>query len=196
MTLSYLKISLVLVLLASAGVLAQEQAKTSAPVKPYGIKSGYVKMTSNLGLTRQLWFDDFGRLQREEVTLAMGGFSQSAVVISDGRWRHEFTPGSTTGNKRAATAAAGPGYLKLSEADRKNFGITDLGTETLAGKTCNVYQMSKPAETKVWVYKGIVMKSISGMQGNSLELEVVEIREEKVEAAKFKLPGNIEFREL
>ncbi|MDP2424364.1 MAG: hypothetical protein U1C46_06620 [Bacteroidales bacterium] len=173
-----------------------EEATNQGTVKKiYEIKSGYMKIASNMGLTREIWFDDYGNKQYEETYLALGGFKQGAVIVIMDGYKYEYAIGSETGNKTAYVISAGHDYGKLTAAEIEKYGIKELGKETVAGKQCTVFSIEKPMQTKIWIWKGISMKSASSMGSNSITLEVTEIREEKVDQAKFIIPAGIDFRE-
>lgn len=183
-------------LFAAANKQYALNAQQGSSKRPYEIKSGYMKMESNMGLTRQVWFDDYGRKQREEVHLEMAGFKQGAVIITVGGFKYEWASGSDKGNKRVFSENHTPNYVNPTPEDIERYGIKKIGNEKVAGKDCIVFTTEKPARSKIWIWKGINMKSMSAMSGNSITLEVIEIREEKVDQAKFKIPEGIKFTEM
>ncbi len=183
-------------LLASGSKNSSLNTQKGSSKKPYEVKSGYMKMESNMGLTRQIWFDEYGNKQREEVSLEMAGFKQGAVIITRDGFKYEYAIGSDKGNKRAISENNLLNYNNPTPEDIERYGIKKIGSEKVAGKDCIVYSTEKPTKSKVWIWKGINMKSSSAVSGNSITLEVIEIREEKVDQSKFQIPEGIKFTEM
>jgi len=67
------------------------------------------------------------------------------------------------------------------------------GLETLLGKTCWVFTM---LETKIWMYKGIVLKSESNMMGSDQKIFATSVQENvNIPASAFAVPEGITLNE-
>jgi hypothetical protein len=93
----------------------------------------------------------------------------------------------------------------MTDAQMKERGMTEAGTETILGKECKVYEVDVDKMTgetgdqqmkvkgKVWVWNGIPMKMVMGdlMKMETTKLEVME----SVPAEKFAVPADVTLSE-
>ena len=156
--------------------------------KVYEIKSAYLKYTSSINLTKEIWFDDYGAKQCEESYMENNGVrSGTRSFILDG-YKYDQVYGSGEITKMKYTAAPSTDYDKVSYETRKEYGIKKVGNETINGKYCIIVTVEKPVKSTIWLWKGIPMKSVNSMGNKELTLEVTKMDESPIDPSKFELP--------
>ncbi len=159
---------------------------------PYKIKSGYVEnKMGGIGVTQKTWFDDYGAKQYM-VTL-MGdkediytGYS----VIRDG-YMYSFKNDTAAGTRiRAGISSSSMDFENMDAKDIERYGVRKAGKETLLGKECDVFEVTK-YDMKVWIWRGIALKTMM----KQITTEAVQFREEPVDPNLFELPKNKSFKE-
>ncbi len=195
-----MKIKNLLIVTLLFGATVTSAQETS---KVYGIKSGIVTTTSDMmgqAITQMLYFDDYGAKQ---VTVSdFGGQKMrilyekdgSQVMVNDAEKSATRMP--SFGNQNSIN------WLNLTDKVKKDNNIKVLGEETVAGKTCTKYSftvdmMGQKSEQKVWVYKGIKLKSVSESPMGNMEQVANKIEENvKVDASLFELPAGVKVEEF
>ncbi len=159
---------------------------------PYKIKSGYIEnKMGGIGLTQKTWFDDYGAKQYM-VTL-MGDKEDQYTgysVIRDG-YMYSFKNDTSAGTRiRSGISSSSTDYENMSAKDIEYYGVKKAGKETLLGKECDVFEVTK-YNMKVWIWKGIALKTVM----KQITTEAVQFREEPVDPNLFELPKGKVFKE-
>ncbi len=167
-------------------------AITTESKGPYKIKSGYMEnKIGGFGMTQKIWFDDYGAKQYM-VTL-MGDKEDQHTgysIIRDG-YMYNFKNDTTAGTRiRTGISSSSMDYENMDAKDIERYGVKKAGKETLLGKECDVFEVSK-YDMKVWIWKGIAFKTVM----KQVTTEVVRFREEAVDTKLFELPQSKVFKE-
>ena len=195
-------------------VVTMLSAITSAQqAKKYAVKSGYMKLElsgSTVGI-REIWWDNYGQktAEREKSTtttkmLGMKSTEQKdalTIIVNNQFWSINYI--ETTGMKGVVPNFANDmNMYSMSEKEQQEFanqlledmGGKRLGTETLGSYSCEVVSLMN---TKVWVYKGLALKT----EGKRMGIATKEVFSEfkpgtAVTASKFTPPANIKFKDV
>ncbi|PXY02809.1 hypothetical protein DF185_01585 [Marinifilum breve] len=181
--------------------------------KRFMVKSGYVEMKLD-GTTkgqRLIWFDDYGKLYKEEVKsetkVKVFGIESSEkahtlTIVKDGVI-YNVNQMDQTGTKLETGISSEyyAAFENMSDAQKEEFademleafGGQRLGTEKFFNRTC---EKVKALGTTVWSYKGVVLKSEAKMLGiESSEVAVKFDENIKIASSTFDVPGNISWGE-
>lgn len=201
-------IVILFVLLNAIALMAQQNASK------YAVKSGHAeyKLSGSTTGTKSVWWDNYGTISYTEeksktVTKMLGMKSESevhsiSVSVEDKFWTANML--DKTGQK-----GTNPYYepimnygKSLTEAEAKKleqdilnaFNGTKLAPEMMNGYMCEVVEMMG---TKVWVHKGVLIKSAGKLLGIELieEATLVELNI-SVPKSKFELINGINFEEV
>lgn len=186
-------------LLMIASITAQENK-----VKTYQIKSGYIKykpIGKGAEGTHEIWWDDYGKFVRDEInvirtTKILGQKDVSkehSVTITKGKhiWRADLdkNTGTQSVNPMYDMVQNNMGQMSENEQEQaandllKSLGGEKSGKESFMGYECEITKMWG---SKVWMYKGIALKSESKMMGVHSGEEAVEFKPNiKVSTSKF-----------
>ena len=181
--------------------LTKEIKKLSEPKptdqKYFAIESAYVKyknLAAGQELTREWWFDQYGKRQYEEnYMIFMDQKTGGKTIIIDG-YQYQWDYDSKEGTKRKFYQSV-TDYDKVSENDIKRYGITKQGYEDILGKSCLKVSIEKPAKSTVWTWNNIPMKTEAVFAGNKVVMEAVEIKTENIDKTLFNLPADVTFQE-
>ena len=174
---------------------ANSTTTESSSTKPYKVKSGHLLYNTSMEMTIETWFDDYGNTQyTESVMEIFGEKSGSKTYIVDG-FKYDFSIGTTEGTKMKYYAAQSHDYKDVSEADLKQYGVEFHGNEKISGKDCEVISIEEPVESKVWIWEGIPMKTVSKLGKEDFVMEIITIDTGDVDKSKFVLPEDINFVE-
>ncbi len=181
-------------------------------VKTYKIKSGYIKykiLDKHTTGTHEIWWDNYGKNMREvhnttKATKFLGKKDvekRHVVTITKGKyvWTADL-------EKNTGTQGVNPMYNfvqdnmgQMSENEQEqtansileSLGGKKVGTEKFMGYTCEVTKMWG---AKVWLYKGIALKSETKMLGVKSGEEAVEFKPNiSVSASKFEPLSSIKY---
>ena len=173
--------------------------QNQVPVKPYDIKSGYIKYkskASGFDLITERWFDDYGALQYEENYMILGGEkSGSSTLIRDGS-RYTWDFDSSEGQCFKNYTAPKNSYDELTQREIDRYGIKMLGEEEVMGKICQKLSTEKPGKTLQWIWKGLALKSVSEFGKQEISIDAIELKEGEVDASKFVMPDGIAFQDM
>ncbi len=181
-------------------------------VKTYKIKSGYVKykpLDKHTTGTHEIWWDNYGKNMREvyNTTKTTKLFGKKRVekrhVVTITKGKYVWTANL---EKNTGTQGVNPMYDyiqdnmgQMSEREQEqtansilgNLGGKKVGTEKFMGYTCEVTKMWG---TKVWMYKGVALKSEGKMLGIKTGEEAVEFKpNSNVSASKFEPLSSIKY---
>lgn len=187
-----MKKTLCIILMAAFAfsALAQE------PAKVYELKSGIVKTVMTVmgqEVASTMYFDDYGAKQSTVVKMSspMTGDIEITTILKDGR---AWLVNSADKSVQEIAAPESVPYLALTDAVIEKYNIKELGEEEACGKPCKKYSLTvteqgQKAESKVWVWKGLPMKTVISMQGMDITTEVSELTENAfVLPSMFELP--------
>jgi len=178
-------------------VTGEAPAPPAVQKKYFAIESAAVKYkTSAAGqeMIREWCFDRFGLRQYEEnYMLIMGEKSGSKSLIIDGL-QYQWSDDSDTGTKRNYYQAV-TDYDQVSESDIKRYGIQKHGYEEILGKQCLKVTTEKPAQSTIWIWNNIPLKTEAVFAGNKVTMEAIELSEGAVNNDLFELPAGVTFTE-
>ncbi len=172
-----------LLMLVAVGLSAQEKA----PVKKYGFKSAIAKFATEVmgqAVESTIYIDEYGakECQKAKVEVPGMGTMESGVISKEGKtWNVNYTM------KQVQEVAINPGdqpnFLDLNEETRKKFKIEEVGQEKVLDYDCTVYTLVTTsgeisANAKLWVYKGLPMKTETEAMGMKVTNVVTEFKED------------------
>ncbi len=163
--------------------------------KIYKVESGHFVYKTTMDMTIETWFDDYGNKQKSISTLEMFGEKSITVSIIIDKFKYDYTEGAKEGTKMSYYAAPASDYSDVSKEDIEKYGIKKLGKETIAGKECDVVSIESPMASKVWIWEGIPMKTITKLGKEDFVMEITSIELTDVDANLFELPEGVSFKE-
>jgi hypothetical protein len=188
----------------------KDSTATSAPGsadKPadarYGMKSGKIVYKSTTMMMNQdiiIYFDDWGKKQRSEITMELLGQKVNNVTIIDSASVYNIDMTKKTGTiiPMDTTSPDHINFLTIPEETKKKFNITEAGEEEVIGRKCKVYSMSDKVtglSGKYYIWNGIPLKTVAKMMGIEVKMEATELVENAViPAEKFVVPAGIKFK--
>lgn len=184
----------ILALMMVFGAQAQESAKR------YGIKSGILHLMASTGgheTEETQYFDDYGAMEALVFTIDVPGLVKyDTYTVTKGEKAWMFT--DTEGKKSKAKAFDNPtpdlNFLNLTPEAAEKYKVKELGHEDVLGYDCTKYtyeimQGRKTCYWTAWVYKGVILKSITkiGRQESTIEATRFE-KNVTVPAKVFEIP--------
>lgn len=195
-------------------LLAIVSASMAQHAKKYAIESGYLKLelSENTVGIREIWWDNYGQktaeLEQSTTTSKMLGIKNVEkkdmlhIIDNDKFWTINYM--ENTGIKGTVANFAEKLNMANSMTEKEqeelanqllqDMGGHRLGTEILGGYKCEVVSL---IGTKVWVCKGVALKTESRLMG----IETKEMFSEfkpgaAISASKFSPPENIDYEDL
>lgn len=178
-------ISAFLAFLVGATLLSAQSA-----LPKYGIKSGKMVVSTEMMGQKILatsYFDNFG--EREATVTQMGGMEIVTIKKDDKVY---------VVNKAASMVQEMPkqetiNFMDLTDSVRGKYKIKEVGIESVDGRDCTIYTMEisesgQTAKTKVWVWNGFTLKSVTNAMGMEVTALVTEMEECEVEPSIFEVP--------
>lgn len=174
--------------------------------KRYEFKSGKVVYQSTGSMTgsETMYFDNYGMLEVKNTTatLEMMGIKQvtDTKVIMNNKWVYTIDNNSGKANKMEnplySMFPKGTDLEKVGEEMMKNMGGVKIGTETILGKDCDIWEIKK-LMSKVWVWKSIPIKSEINMMGMKITQIATSVEVDiNVSPDNFNLPEGVEFKDM
>ncbi len=177
----------------------------------YAIKSGYVKyeLSGSITGTQEVWWDNYGNLQK---TLTKASSSVSMFGIQSENKEHKleirnegvvYTIDYETGNN---TKVRMGNYVKMNnnmtEAEQKKLAdeiLRSMGGKRLPNEKVLSYncEVIEALGTKVWIYKGVTLKSTSkvlGIENNKTAIQFIP--KKSIPAYEFNPPADMSFNEV
>ncbi len=194
------------VALAQDGYSAEELAEKG--FKRYNVESGVVKCTYSGIMTGKetITFDNWGWKESskgEKTTNVMGvQTADKSQTYLDGITQYSYDPDKKTATKIENNILKGiidggnaKSMTDAGEQMLKDMGGEKVGTETILGKKCDVYEI-KSYGTKTWVWNGITLKLEMNMMGMTYEMIATSFEEGvDVDADEVTLPGDAQITE-
>lgn len=176
----------------------------------YDLKSGIVtsKNTSSMmtgDMTTILYFDDHGKKSATESINKISVMGQNiethtkTIVIDDMMYSWEV--GAKTGTKMKLDMTANAeqmDYKNLSKEMMEQFKMNKIGSETVMGKKCDVFEMnSQGLQGKYYIWDNIAMKSETNIGGMNMVVEVTDLKENpSIPASTFAIPSDVTFTDM
>ncbi len=153
--------------------------------------------------TETIYYDQWGvrEVKYKQATITMMGqnktIKQMVLITDGGKWVYTIDLDKKTGKKME-----NPMFSKLSPEQRQQMmqggekmmqamGAKKVGTDTVAGKTCNVWKMQK-ANSSVCIWKNLPLRvesQMGSMKVKNIATEVVEGID--IPEDKFTIPADI-----
>lgn len=177
--------------------------------KRYSLESGiveYILSGMQVG-TSTLYFDNYGMQEAsyENAVMEMMGIRQETESVNylDGYWQYNWDKKNNTATKIKNTALANivenaeDGDLHEAGLEMlKAMGGEKIGNENILGKPCDIWEV-KQMGTKIWVWKGVTLKSVTNMMGFTMIREAKSFEADaSVPPEKLSLPEGVEFNEV
>jgi len=166
----------------------------------YELKSGIIKcemITQGVKMVGTQYFDNYGAKESVlmEVDMPMGKSVIRTLQFSDTTYQINM---SQKVGQKVILPEKPVNYLHLTPDAIVKYKIKELGSEIVAGRKCTKYslemsQAGQTANTEVWVWKGIVLKSVIKMGLVELVNQtVIEVQENaNVDPKEFEIPDGI-----
>jgi len=194
-----MKKTLFIFLIISIAISAQD-------FKPYQFKSRKVvyESTGAMTGTSTMIFDDYGMLEAKISNTVMDimGIKQkhNNKEIMKGKWVYTIDLATNKGTKIENPLYAmfpnGVDAKEVGEEMMKNMGGVKIGTETILGKDCDIWEIKK-LMSKVWVWKSIPIKSEINMMGMKITQIATSVEVDiNVSPDNFNLPEGVEFKDM
>ncbi|MGE5812385.1 MAG: hypothetical protein ACM339_12835 [Ignavibacteria bacterium] len=186
-----------------------ETASSSAATnKKYKIKSGIITSeieNSMIGgkINSTLYFDDFGSKECSEDMYEMEMMGQKIkthnIRITSGDYMYNIDMEKKAGTKMKIYSNANPyDFSSISEEMKKDWNLKNEGTESILGKTCEVFSMNnEKSKLKGTVYnwQGLTLKSEIEMGGIKMKTAATKIEENiPIPSEKFEVPKDIKIQ--
>jgi hypothetical protein len=174
--------------------------------KRYKIKAAMVEYSLSGSQTgaETLYFDDWGKreVRYTQTQISMMGFTQKTnrMGLLEGDWMTNIDLDRRTGTKMknpmmdTVSNRYGKDLSAAGEDMLKKMGGRKTGTETIAGKLCDVWEVSDMG-SKTWIWKGVPLKTQARMMGVEVTTTAVKVQEGGVPQDKFKIPSDITITE-
>lgn len=203
-------LTILIIALTASIAIAQE-----TDYNQFTIKSGYVEyeLTGNTAGTKKFWWDNYGEKSRTEIksttTIKIFGRTskeeQHSISVTDGTTNYSWDLVKGTAYKTSNEEYIEMGQElteDMSEAEIEQMGqdIIDalggerLGTEKFLEKKCEVLKLMM---AKVWIYKGIPLKTEAKVMGITANEIATEIKENvNIPASTFEPDKGLEFQTI
>lgn len=183
---------------------AKSEEMKTAGYKRYRIKSGVIEydMTGTQKGTETLYFDRYGMREAKytKAVMSVAGMTikQNTLTILDGEWQYSIDLDKRTGTKtenpyirHIGEQSGTKDFSDLSERFMTGMGGVKTGSEAVAGKTCDVWEIKK-LNTKSWVWNWVPLKTQVGMAGMMITSTATKFEEgASVSDDKFAIPPDV-----
>lgn len=174
---------------------------TAAPgqEKKYAFKSAIATTVTTVGDLKTeatQYIDNYGALeclkQRQEIP-GLVAYDYYTITKGDKCWFVTDADGKKS-SKPFANPTQDLNFLNLTDAVQLKYNMKDFGEEAALGKPCHKYsyetvQNRKTCYWTVWVYKGLILKSICKLGKRESIIEVTDLQENvPVPAEVFDIP--------
>ena len=175
----------------------------SAQEAKYEMKSAIIKKKTDFSgqvLESTTFIDDYGKKEATEIIFKNGvgpGVDKSMMTIMDSTSVITVDMDTKVAN-RVNLPTKPINYLQISDEIRDQYKLKEAGEEAIGDKTCKIYtleisQMGQTLQLKVWVWKGIALKSETSAGGTLLATETTTDIQENAAVLqdKFSLPAGV-----
>jgi hypothetical protein len=173
--------------------------------KRYAFKSGIIeyKYEGKTTGTEILYFDDYGKREAKysnTVTKMFGVKSyENTITILNGDQvtiYDEKTGKATKSTNQAIQAFSTDedmDYEEFAIKMMKSLGFEKVGTETVLGKNCDVWE----GIGTIYTWKGLSIKTITKIMGIKINIIATDVQTNvRIPASKFELPGGVEIKTM
>ena len=201
-------VKIVKLMLSLGIILCISATQGFAAEKRYKVKSGIIEYQQNSAQvqgTETLYWTDYGQREAryQNTTTHVFGMKNTvnSVNILDKDLMYSYDPGTKTGNvinykDMMETVTGQQSPREFGEAMLKAYDAVKIGQEKILGKKCDVYEMRKLANSKVWIYKNIPLKTETNMMGMSFNMVATSFKENaSVAHSKFEVPSDVKIVE-
>ncbi len=189
----------------------------------YEFETAYIEKTTtttssgvDITTTEKIYITEHGKksasykTEKRNIKMLNKVEESSSVHILDGDWIITYDPKTKEGTKMKNVLSDKFKNMSEKDAEKMVKGMKDalktetkdLGTETVAGKKCNVTQAvsniaGMKTIAKTWIYKNFLVKSDSEGMGNKVKEEVNVFKEgEKIDKNKLTVPKDVKIKEV
>lgn len=180
---------------------------TDPEVRRYRVRSGMVTYTLS-GVqngTETLYFDQWGMREAKHTQAEIGAAGitvqqNQLVVMADG-WTTTVDLNRKTGSRIPTplmpelietAKREGGDMTDIGEAMMTRMGAVKVGTETLLGKPCDIWEIQQ-MNSKTWVWQGITLKTEVRMGGQTVLIEATEVQDNiDVPEERFTIPADVQ----
>lgn len=179
-------------------------ATNAQEFKKYPFKSGIIeyKIEGKTKGTEIMYWDDYGAKElhvRDTETKTFGQVDKSVeYMLYQGDYQYSWQEGQERGSKLENPVLSSwkenpdMTWDELCNNLFTNLGYEKIGTETVAGKKCDVWK----GMSKSWIWKGLTIKTYAKMLGIKVDQTATKIdTDASVAASKFEIPQNIKFHD-
>ena len=174
--------------------------------KRYQFKSGKVvyKMTGVQTGTETLYFDDYGRkeVHFSDTVIDMMGVKQrsNTQTLIEGTYIYTIDKEKNTAQKMEnplnSMFSEEDDLQKVGEDIMKKMGGKKIGTETINGKKCDIWEVKKMGG-KIWVWNSLAIRTIVDIMGMKITQEAQSIETDiEVSPDLFKIPVGTEIQDI
>lgn len=189
--------------------LNETQQKATKNFKRYNIESGIIEYELS-GFTKgkqTIYFDNWGMREAtysiNETKITGITSKTNTLVITDGEWVYNIDLDAKTGTKSKNIKyedilkySKDKKIKDISEQTMKDMGGEKIGKEELLGKMCDIWEIKK-IKTKIWIWKGITLKSATNMAGMNMDMVATKFAESlKIPSDKFKKPSDVKITDI
>jgi hypothetical protein len=175
----------------------------STPSGKYGLKSGiviYKTQMMGMDVKQTMTFDDYGKLDVQEVEMEMMGVKVHTLTLSKDGYMYNIDMVQKTGTKMVGLNNTNIDFQNLSEKMVKDMNLKKLGTEEFLGKTCDKMSIDYKAMSMTGtflVYKGVALMSDTDMGTMKMKLVAEKfIENPDIPASKFEIPADVTITEI
>lgn len=182
-----LSILLIISVLLTVSVSAQGKYKIEKAHIEYETEAMGMKIESTLD------FDNFGNDQVVTAVINMMGMNKTSKVLTHGAYNYILDMESKSGTKSPTDGGddiKGVDFSNIPQEIKDEYNIKELGTETVAGKTCQKFSIeTEGVVSKLWVWKNIPLKTEANQGGATVVMLAKKIdTKPSFEAATFEVP--------
>ncbi|MFN0158784.1 MAG: hypothetical protein ACKVRP_12025 [Bacteroidota bacterium] len=155
--------------------------------------------------TETIFFDRYGlretKLTNTEIKAGSMSVKTNTLTIMDGEITYSVDLDKKTGSKITNTLLTTltqkldeKDLAKMGETMMKRMGAKKTGTGDVAGKKCDVWEVSSFG-TSTWVWNAITLKSETNMAGMKIRNAASKVDESAIPEEKFALPTDVVFED-
>lgn len=186
---------------------AKVEQTAQSNAKKYAIESGMIKykmktIQATADVTQ--YFKDYGRVEYTVSELNAQGMSIKQKMLRKDGYIYSFADGQAQGQKIKEDADMQIENMEMiTEEVVKKHGGKKIGTEKIAGKECEVFEIPDEKNPKiittiyVWQTLPLKMKTTGVETEQNVEMEAIEVEETSdFPSGIFDLPKNVKFMEI
>ena len=184
------------------------ETNSEETIKRYGIEKGVVeyKYTGAEEGTEIVYFDRCGmreaRYKKTKLTLAGMTQKSNTLTLLDSKWTYNIDLDKRTGTKIETTLlkeivdkSGSKDLGKVGENMMKSMGGEKIGSEEIAGKMCDVWEI-KSLNSRSWVWNYITLQTEVKMMGMEVTTTATRIEEgAEIPEEKFAIPSDVQITE-